>query len=203
MKTARLFWLVVFVLALLPSGVASADIGPKPTMDFEFRSELDGAQVAITSGILYECEQADCADASPLEELGPQRLTCEEFHCSALAYGFAPYHRLEIQFSDGTTRQSNIFETIDFESRYRVTVRADDLLVEEVSGSPAPPELNPGSTAPPTPNPGSTALPELNRDSSAPGFPAWVGILVVCAILLLLIGLAVGLALFLRRRARQ
>lgn len=183
MKTLRLYWFVVFFLAFLPSGIVSADIGPKPTMDFKFESNLGGGQVAIASGILYECEQADCADASPLEELGPQRLTCEEFHCSAIAYGFAPYHRLEIQFSDGATRQSNIFETIDFSSEYLVTVNPNDLSVEEVSGSPAPPELNP--------------------DSPSSAIPTWLGILILCVVLLLLIGLGAALVMFLRRRARQ
>ncbi|RIK30182.1 MAG: hypothetical protein DCC56_07535 [Anaerolineae bacterium] len=181
------FRILLFSLVLLvtfASGQnALADIGPKPTMDFKFESNLGGGQVAITSGILYECEQADCADASPLEELGPQRLTCEEFHCSAIAYGFAPYHRLEIQFSDGATRQSNIFETINFSSKYLVTVNPSDLSVEKVSGSPAPPELSP------------------NSPSSA--IPVWLGLLVLCVILLLLIGLGVALVMFLRRRARQ
>ena len=94
-------------------------------MDFAFQQELPAEQVTITSGTLYECEQSDCRDAAPLEEMGPQRFTCY-----AMAYGFSPYHRLEIQFSDGQTRQSNVFETAGFDSRYTVTVRPDDLLVE-------------------------------------------------------------------------
>ncbi len=181
MKTIRLYWFVVFFLAFLPSGIVSADIGPKPTMDFKFESNLDGGQVTITSGILYECEQADCADASPLEELGPQRLTCEEFHCSAIAYGFAPYHRLEIQFSDGATRQSNIFETIDFDSVYLVTVNADDLVVEEVSGSSAPPFED-------YPAPQDSVLPTY--------------IVVGCICILLLIGVIAFAIIFFVRRSR-
>ena len=50
--------------------------------------------------------------------------------CSAVAYGFAPYHRIEIELSDGKTRQSNVFETAGFESRYMVTIHSDDLFVE-------------------------------------------------------------------------
>jgi hypothetical protein len=86
--------------------------------------------VTIISGILYECDWSDCRDAAPLEDLGPQGLYCEPTSCRALGYGFAPYHILEIEFSDGTTRRSNIFETEGFESRYTVTVQPDDLLVE-------------------------------------------------------------------------
>ena len=122
--------LLLSLLVFLPAHIVLADTGPKPTMDFEFKQELAGEQVTIISGILYECEQPDCSDAAPLQELGPQRFTCEVDSCRALAYGFSPYHRLEIQFSDGQTRQSNIFETAGFESKYTVTVRPQDMLVE-------------------------------------------------------------------------
>jgi hypothetical protein len=99
-------------------------------MDFSFKQEFSGDQITIVSGTLYECDQPDCSDAAPLQELGPQRFTCEATRCRALAYGFSDYHKLEIQFSDGKTRQSNIFKTAGFDSRYIVTIRADDLLVE-------------------------------------------------------------------------
>jgi hypothetical protein len=99
-------------------------------MEFTFRQGLVDEPVTIISGILYECDQSDCSDAAPLEELGPQRFTCDSESCSATAYGFAPYHKIEIQFSDGKTRHSNIFQTAGFSSNYTVTVRPDDLLVE-------------------------------------------------------------------------
>jgi hypothetical protein len=65
-----------------------------------------------------------------LEEGGPQGFFCELNSCHATAYGFARYHQLELEFSDGKTRQSNIFETAGFDSKYMVTIRPDDLLVE-------------------------------------------------------------------------
>jgi hypothetical protein len=99
-------------------------------MDFVFQQELSTGQVTITSGTLYECEQSDCSDAALLEEMGPQRFICEATACYAMSYGFRPYHRLEVQFSDGQTRLSNVFETAGFDSTYTVTVRPDDLLVE-------------------------------------------------------------------------
>lgn len=120
--------LVLFLLVLffLPSQIARADTGPKPTMEFSFTGE----PVTIVSGTLYECDQSDCSDAAPLGEFGPQRLTCEANRCSALAYGFSAYHKLEIEFSDGKTRSSNVFQTAGFDSVYTVTVRPVDLLVE-------------------------------------------------------------------------
>ena len=120
---------ILFVL-LLPASDVSADTGPKPRMEFTFRQGLVDEPVTIISGILYECDQPDCSDGAPLEELGPQRFTCDSESCGATAYGFAPYHRIEIRFSDGKVRQSNIFETSGFDSSYTVTVRPDDLLVE-------------------------------------------------------------------------
>jgi hypothetical protein len=129
-KLIKLSLLLLFLQIFLPVQIAIADTGPKPSMEFAFKQELTGSPVTITSGILYECEQPDCSDASPLEQLGPQRFTCETDSCRALAYGFSSYHKLEIQFSDGKTRQSNVFETAGFDSRYTVAVRPDDLLVE-------------------------------------------------------------------------
>jgi hypothetical protein len=130
-KSIKLFVFFLMVLTFLPTQVVLADTGPKPSMDFQFRQEMTGEPpVTITSGILFECDQPDCSDAAPIEEVGPQGFRCEIYSCSAVAYGFAPYHQLEIEFSDGKTRQSNIFETAGFDSRYTVTVRPDDLLVE-------------------------------------------------------------------------
>jgi hypothetical protein len=129
-KFRKLFLLLLSLQILLPAQIVLADTGPKPTMDFQFNQELTGEQVTITSGILYECNQSDCSDAAPLQELGPQGFRCDAESCSALAYGFSDYHKLEIQFSDGKTRQSNIFKTVGFDSKYTVTVRPEDLLVE-------------------------------------------------------------------------
>jgi hypothetical protein len=128
--------LSVGFFSILP--IRLTDTGPKPTMEFAFAQEALATPVSIVSGILYECQQSDCSDARPLEELGPQRFTCSTDSCSALAYGFAPYHRIEIEFSDGKTRQSNIFETAGFDSRYQVTVNPEDLLVDALPSTPAP-----------------------------------------------------------------
>ena len=126
-KHCNFLLLFTFILTTtLPTHSVLADTGPKPSMTFTFTGE----PVTIVSGVLYECQQADCSDAAPLEELGPQRFYCDAVGCSATAYGFAPYHQIEIEFSDGVTRESNIFETAGFDSEYTVTVQPDDLLVE-------------------------------------------------------------------------
>jgi len=119
------------LLALIPLFTVSADTGPKPSMDFTFKQEIATSPLTITSGMLFECNQSDCRDAEPLQVLGPQRFSCTETACSAMAYGFSTYHRLEIQFSDGKTRRSNVFRTAQFQSSYQVTIRPNDLLVKQ------------------------------------------------------------------------
>ncbi|MFH1524489.1 MAG: hypothetical protein ABIF04_05960 [Chloroflexota bacterium] len=132
-KKIRTGIILSFLLTLfVPTQIVSADVGPKPSMSFGFEQGSSDPSVTIISGTLFECEQSDCQDAEPLEQVGPQEFWCSETSCSALAYGFKTYHRLEIQFSDGKTRQSNIFETIQFNSSYKVTIRQNDLLVEPV-----------------------------------------------------------------------
>jgi hypothetical protein len=131
LKLIKLLLALLSLLVLFPAQAALADTGPKPSMDFQFSQEMTGEPpLVIASGVLYECDQPDCSDAAPLEEGGPQGFRCEANSCSAIAYGFAPYHRIEIEFSDGKTRQSNIFETAGFDSKYMVTIRPDDLLVD-------------------------------------------------------------------------
>ena len=132
MKTRliTLFLLLLVLVVLLPAQIALADTGPKPRMEFTFTHEQDLLPMSIISGTMYECDQADCSDASPLKELGPQGFRCDGKNCRATAYGFAPYHKIEIQFSDGKTRESNIFETAGFDSSYAVTIRPDDLQVK-------------------------------------------------------------------------
>jgi len=128
----RTKWLVFCMIAcflLLPNYSVRADIGPKPTMEFIFVQDNDPALV-ILEGTMLECEDANCSQAAPLEALGPQGFSCSSDRCSSMAYGYAPYHRLEILFSDGKIRESNIFEKRFFNASYQVTVRADDLVVK-------------------------------------------------------------------------
>jgi hypothetical protein len=201
-KITRLFLLLAFFQVLLPTRVVLADTGPKPTMDFEFKQELSGEPVTIVSGGLYECEQSDCSDASPLEEGGPQGFFCETNSCNALAYGFSSYHRLEIQFSDGQTRQSNIFRTSGFESYYRVTVRSEDLLVEfqfslDAPATPEPLISEERTVLVPTPGDASRPAPTALPDPSSLGQNEIYASLVVLGLVVL-----VGLVIRFRRSSQ-
>lgn len=100
-------------------------------MDFTF--EYESEAVSIVEGQLIECEDAECETGRPLEELGPQGFECTESGCSSLAYGYAPYHKLVITFTD-RTRESNVFTKEAYTATFKVTVRESALLVEEVRG---------------------------------------------------------------------
>jgi hypothetical protein len=164
--------MLLLLQTLLSAQTALADTGPKPTMEFDFKQVPDG-ELQIISGILYECDQPDCSDAAPLEQLGPQGMYCDTEGCSATAYGFAPYHRLEVEFSDEITRRSNIFETAGFDSKYTVTVRPDDLLVEARFSLDIFPRIG------------------------------IIEILILCICGLVILGLVIGVIIFLARRARK
>ncbi|MBN1875624.1 MAG: hypothetical protein JXA33_15470 [Anaerolineae bacterium] len=128
-----LIWVLGLVCLSLNPCAVRADAGPKPSMEFNIVYETDTV-LTIVEGIQFECSDATCADAEALKEAGPQRFTCEAATCSSLAYGYADYHRLSIRFSDGVTRESNVFSKSHFDAVYRVTVRETDLWVEETGG---------------------------------------------------------------------
>ncbi len=123
---------MLFVLAM-PGG-SHADMGPKPTMTFTLTYQISPAP-AVTGGELLECSTADCADAQPLPEAGPQHFSCQTDTCDSMAYGYEPYHRLRLHFADGSTRESNVFGKKYFNARYTVTVAETDLTVTETRGT--------------------------------------------------------------------
>jgi hypothetical protein len=125
--------IAIAVLALIPGSSAQADMGPKPSMDFEFVFESDPS-LSITGGSLLQCLDDACTTTEPLEALGPQGFSCDADHCESMAYGYRESFRLEITFTDGVTRRSNVFGKKHSDALYRVTVRADDLMVEETGG---------------------------------------------------------------------
>ena len=52
-------------------------------MTFEF--VFEGDPIEIISGQMLACDQLDCSDGAPLEEMGPQGFECTATGCSALA----------------------------------------------------------------------------------------------------------------------
>ncbi|MGB9672827.1 MAG: hypothetical protein ACPL3P_01695 [Anaerolineales bacterium] len=133
MNSKRNIVLLGFTFAIIFTFIhpfsASADAGPKPSMTFEFIIPKDHSDLTIISATLFECEQPDCQDALALREVGPQGFHCKASTCQALAYGFKPYHQLEITFSDGIIRKSNVFTKNSFFAKYKVILENDSLKV--------------------------------------------------------------------------
>ena len=137
-KAVPLLISVTLLSLSIPLRVAQADVGPKPSMDFEFVYETD-EPLSIVDGKQMQCEEPDCADAEPLEEVGPNRFWCTGDHCSSSSYGYTTYNQLVVQFSDGVTRTSGVFSGGTIKNEYRVTVHEDRLEVERVKAGVGPP----------------------------------------------------------------
>lgn len=129
------FQLILTVILLILTPLLMADVGPKPTAEFEIEYQIEPVP-ELTGYGLYECRDPDCREADLLEELGPQRFECEQDSCFAMAYGFADTMYIELSFSDGVTRKSNIFTHKHFNAEYSITVSKNDLTVKEIGGSP-------------------------------------------------------------------
>ncbi len=125
-----LLFLTVSSFAIFPNLIARADAGPKPEMEFKFVTENPQQTFFIQEAVIYECQQADCSDAQPIDEIGPQRLYCQDDRCTIYFYGLEPYYQLEVISEDGKVRTSQAFAPTGFHSYYLVTVRENDLVVK-------------------------------------------------------------------------
>jgi hypothetical protein len=122
--------LLALFMAAFPFQSVQADAGPHPSMQFTFISQIKPGPT-IMSGKLLECKDETCVMSDPLPELGPQRFECQINTCNSFAYSYTPFFRLEIEFSDGITRQSNSFTKSAFAANYLVTIQEKSLVVEE------------------------------------------------------------------------
>lgn len=119
----------------LPLSQARADMPPASVMSYEFRQEVFGLPLQVSSARQEECAQPDCSDALPLVGYGGSlELECSRAQCRA-ANADAYYHQLVITFSDGITRRSNVFNSAGFDATYLVIIRATDLLVQKKPAS--------------------------------------------------------------------
>jgi len=136
MKRKKIIWFIMVMLGLvlIPTRSVRADMFPKPSMDFTFIYETED-DLEITDGDLMECENADCSQATPKGEFQSWDFKCEENQCRSVDSEFSTHSYLVITFSDGKTRESNLFEKKHYSAYYKVTVREDGLIVREVGGT--------------------------------------------------------------------
>lgn len=136
MNSKKLIFYIILILVMFsPQATISADAGPKASMEFVLIQNGSQPKTEIISGILYTCDESDCKDAHIPEVIyGVNReLNCTEQSCYAVPSG--KFYKLEITFSDGITRKSNIFSRHFYESKYEISINKDLLWVKELNGS--------------------------------------------------------------------
>ncbi|MFH1236694.1 MAG: hypothetical protein V1685_07255 [Parcubacteria group bacterium] len=118
------------LLIIFPK-VAYGDMGPKPSASYDFTYETI-ERPTIVDAQLIQCADSLCQESYTLQNVGPQYFRCEASSCSSLAYSYDNYSKLVIIFSDGKTRESNVFENSQsLSARYSIIVTNDSLTVAQ------------------------------------------------------------------------
>lgn len=149
-RRQRTIRLILFLLTLLilsgPPPSAAADIGPKPTMSFTWDLSEWGASPEIGQVNLYECgDDASCSEPQLVEELGAQRMTCDESGCFAMLYSSGGYWLLEMDV-DGNTLISAPFEKTGYDSDFDVNIYPNTILIVPILSSSPAADNNPQPT---------------------------------------------------------
>ncbi len=123
--------LLTFVL-ILSSTFMWAGIAPKPEMDFTLIYATENKPTVLpNTSEQIQCEDNQCLQADPLGQYGIQKLYCRANGCFSIAYEYQPFQKLILNFSDGVTRESNVFPTpAKLRNSFTVLVRDKDLVVE-------------------------------------------------------------------------
>lgn len=115
-------------LVWLPTGQASADVGPKPTLEFRF-AYPPGRSLSAVSGTLLGCKDADCLETTPLKNNPHISLRCQADSCSGTLFNSDQLMCLQVLFSDNKTRLSNPFTPSAMRNVYSVKVQDNELVV--------------------------------------------------------------------------
>nr|QNO47205.1 hypothetical protein ADAEDOLL_00011 [Methanosarcinales archaeon ANME-2c ERB4]QNO47248.1 hypothetical protein FPGOGKGP_00007 [Methanosarcinales archaeon ANME-2c ERB4] len=120
------------VLAILPLAtllpLASADLGPKGTVQFNLIYETS-EPVTIIDSRLIRCEDEQCINEIELRRL--ERIRCAQNECRARTFS-GGYNRIIINFSD-RERQSNVFKVSKYGAVFDVHVTDSELIVEDIT----------------------------------------------------------------------
>ena len=109
-----------------------ADVSPKPEMEFAFiYNTAQKTPIDPLHSEQIQCSDNQCIESKPLGVYGLQKLYCQPEGCFSIAYDYDNYQKLIIAFTDGTTRESNVFASPNtLRARFNVYVNEDDLTVE-------------------------------------------------------------------------
>ncbi len=121
------YFIILIALFIFPFSVF-ADLGPKPTMDFEFENFPQDLKIIKSEQI--QCEDRLCLWGNPLKDAGPQSFGCnEQFGCLSLAYGYSKYNKIEITLSNGKKLESNVFSQTGMNSEYTINFTSDGKII--------------------------------------------------------------------------
>jgi hypothetical protein len=123
--------LLVLLIVVLPFLVA--DMGPKPSADFEIIYETDNPS-EITGYTLFLCDTEDCSPPDFTEEFFTH-FDCDQVSCNSWGYDYPELMYITFDFADGTTLISNKFSKKHFNAKYEILVGNDYLQVNETGGS--------------------------------------------------------------------
>lgn len=95
------------IAILLAVPAVSADVAPPPMRFWVTYNQSDiQFDVGITSGWLYQCNDSGCATVAG----DPMNVTCETWNpCETYYHPYTDYQKLALRFSDGTVRESGVF----------------------------------------------------------------------------------------------
>ena len=137
-KHRRFEPLIIFLILLaavaLPQGTAEADIGPHPTLEFEFDFSGLNASVDIDEVILFTCRDDDCVEREELWDVPGQTFGCDQDGCSGTLLTGGPTRQIEVRLADRTLT-SQPFKKEGFYSHYKLIFLNDEIKVEFVYAS--------------------------------------------------------------------
>ncbi len=126
MKRSHIVLAILLLALLLP--LASADIGPKGTVQFNLIYEIS-EPVTIIDSRLIKYEDERCLNETELRRF--ERFGCAQKECRARTFP-GGYNRIIINFSD-RERQSNAFNISKYRAVFDVHVTDSELIVEETT----------------------------------------------------------------------
>jgi hypothetical protein len=116
------------MIAWFPTGSASADVGPKPSLEFSF-SNNTSQPLSIISGNILGCNDDACLETISYQGYPNAWLDCKQDTCDGGMLFANRLMRLQILFSDNQTRLSNPFKATAMRNVYKVEVYDSNLVV--------------------------------------------------------------------------
>jgi hypothetical protein len=123
---------MVFAIAVGAPAVTHANASAWVSARFEFEYEMEPPATYVDAQLFY-CDDAECGTAHPWQDLHQPagEMRCTQDGCKVAVHVDERYLKLVVEFED-RTRESNVFERLDRDTRYRVLVTETGLQVTAI-----------------------------------------------------------------------